>query len=159
MMPSPETGNTAPVQRHGVPGGRFARWWRRHGRSWTLLLAGLALLVYLVYYWAERIAIGKLQASGAQRLEVYVSSLHHALEKYDFLPKTLELNRDVIRMLQRPHDPELVASVNQYLEQMNAQARSTAIYISNLDGVTAAASNWRQNGSFIGDNISFRPYA
>ena len=131
----------------------------RQSMAWALVLAGFLLVVYLVYFWTERIAIGKLQAGGAQRLEVYVSSLENALEKYDFLPKTLELNKDVIRLLQTPDDPALVASVNQYLEQMNAQAKSTAIYITDLNGYTHAASNWRGKDSFVGDNVSFRPYA
>jgi len=135
---------------------------QRSGRetlAWGVVLAACLATVWLVYFWTERIAIGKLQASGAQRLEVYVSSLENALEKYDFLPKTLELNRDVIRLLQHPEDPVLVDTVNHYLEQMNAQAKSSTIFISNLDGNTRAASNWQQPDSFIGDNISFRPYA
>lgn len=131
------------------------------GRQLLLCCGALAaslLLVGLVYFWIERIAIGKLQASGAQRLEVYVSSLENALEKYDFLPKTLELNKDVIRLLQTPQDPALVALVNRYLEQMNAQAKSTTIYITDLKSITRATSNWRQPDSFIGDDVSFRPY-
>ncbi|HAT32819.1 MAG TPA: sensor histidine kinase [Janthinobacterium sp.] len=127
--------------------------------AWCLVLGGFLLIVYLAFFWTERLAIGKLQVSGAQRLEMYVSSLENALEKYDFLPKTLELNKDVTRLLQHPDDPALVASVNQYLEQMNIQAKSTTIYISDLNGITRAASNWRGKDSFIGDNISFRPYA
>ena len=99
---------------------------QRSGRetlAWGVVLAACLTTVWLVYFWTERIAIGKLQASGVQRLEVYVSSLENALEKYDFLPKTLELNRDVIRLLQHPEDPVLVDTVNHYLEQMNAQAK------------------------------------
>ena len=144
----------APRARQGA-----SQWSGRQSMAWCLVLACFLLVVYLVYFWTERIAIGKLQAGGAQRLEVYVSSLENALEKYDFLPKTLELNKDVIRLLQTPDDPALVASVNQYLEQMNIQAKSTTIYISDLNGYTHAASNWRGKDSFIGDNVSFRPYA
>ncbi|KAB8041249.1 sensor histidine kinase [Janthinobacterium aquaticum] len=127
--------------------------------AWGVVLLACVAIVWQVYFWTERLAIGKLQASGAQRLEVYVSSLENALEKYDFLPKTLELNRDVIRLLQQPEDPQLIDAVNHYLEQMNDQAKSSTIFISNLDGNTRAASNWRQPDSFIGDNIAFRPYA
>ncbi|WP_242404413.1 sensor histidine kinase [Janthinobacterium agaricidamnosum] len=139
---------------------RAGLWSGRKSMAACLVLAGFLAIVYLVYFWTERIAIGKLQESGTQRLEVYVSSLENALQKYDYLPKTLELNKEVIRLLQNPDDPALVQSVNLYLEQMNSQARSAAIYISNLSGITNATSNWREDsGSFIGDNISFRPYA
>ncbi|MCL6485326.1 MAG: sensor histidine kinase, partial [Janthinobacterium lividum] len=61
----------------------------RETLAWGVVLAACLATVWLVYFWTERIAIDKLQASGAQRLEVYVSSLENALEKYDFLPKTL----------------------------------------------------------------------
>ncbi|WP_317203195.1 ATP-binding protein [Janthinobacterium sp.] len=145
---------TGPRGRQGA-----ARWSGRQALAWGGVLAGFLLVVYQVYFWTERLAIDKLQAGGAQRLEVYVSSLENALAKYDFLPKTLELNKDVIRLLQSPRDPELIASVNQYLEQMNIQAKSATIFISDLNGITHAASNWRSKDSFIGDNVSFRPYA
>jgi two-component system C4-dicarboxylate transport sensor histidine kinase DctB len=137
---------------------RAAQWSGRQAMAWCAVLGCLLALAYLAYFWAERIAIGKLQASGAQRLEVYVGSLENALEKYDFLPRTLELNKEVIRLLQTPGDPGLFESVNQYLEQMNAQAKSSAIYITDLNGITRATSNWREKDNFIGDDVSFRPY-
>lgn len=126
--------------------------------QWAGLLAAVLALSWLAYIWAEQIAIGKLHASGAQKLEMYVSSLENALEKYDFLPRTLELNKDVIRLLNAPGDPDLLASVNQYLEQMNDQAKASAIYITDLNGITRATSNWRQKNNFLGDDVSFRPY-
>jgi two-component system C4-dicarboxylate transport sensor histidine kinase DctB len=89
---------------------------------------------------------------------VYISSLENALEKYDFLPRTLELNKEVIRLLNAPGDPALLDSVNLYLEQMNAEAKSSAIYITDLGGITRATSNWRQKDNFVGDDVSFRPY-
>lgn len=137
---------------------RTAPWLRRQWLAWCAALTCLLALAWLAYFWTERLAIDKLQSSGAQRLEVYVSSLENALEKYDFLPRTLELNKEVIHLLNTPGDPALVQSVNQYLEQMNTQAKSSAIYITDLRGITRASSNWREEASFIGDDVSFRPY-
>lgn len=116
------------------------------------------LVGYCAYFWSEQVALKNLRVSGSQRLEVYVTSLESVLAKYDYLPKTLELNKDIIRLLNVPGDRALVAEVNHYLEQVNDQAKSTAIYIIDLNGITQASSNWKQKDSFVGADLSFRPY-
>jgi two-component system C4-dicarboxylate transport sensor histidine kinase DctB len=133
------------------------RWPRRLGLSVMLLLV-CAALAAVAYRYAEDAAIDRLRLSGAQRLDTYAAGLEHLRSKYDFLPGTFELNKDVIAMLRRPGDEALRLDVNTYLERVNRLARSTTIYISNLDGVTQAASNWRTPDSFVGDKIAFRPY-
>ncbi len=132
--------------------------------SWTrwltfalLLAAGLALAV-AAGRWAENAAIERLREAGAQRLQSYALGLENLLSKYDFLPGTLELNKDVIALLANQHDDGLRREVNTYLESMNRLSRATTIYIVNLQGMTQAASNWRLPDSFVGDNVAFRPY-
>ena len=131
-------------------------WWRLS--LWALLLAGCLALATLAWRWAENAAIERVRLAGAQRLEGYALSLENLLAKYDFLPGTLELNKDVIALLQKPGDDALRAEVNDYLERVNRLSKSTTIYIVNLQGVTQASSNWRQPDSFVGDDVSFRPY-
>jgi len=123
-----------------------------------MLLLVCAALAAVAYRYAEDTAIERLRLSGAQRLDTYAASLEHLLSKYDFLPGTFELNKDVIALLRRPGDEALRLEVNTYLERVNRLAGSTTIYIVNLDGVTQAASNWRAPDSFVGDKIAFRPY-
>ena len=132
--------------------------------SWTrwltfalLLAAGLALAT-AAGRWAENAAIERLREAGAQRLQSYALGLENLLSKYDFLPGTLELNKDVIALLANQHDDGLRREVNTYLESMNRLSRATTIYIVNLQGMTQAASNWRLPDSFVGDNVAFRPY-
>ncbi|SEO05422.1 two-component system, NtrC family, C4-dicarboxylate transport sensor histidine kinase DctB [Duganella sp. CF517] len=125
---------------------------------WVLLLAACLALALFCWRWAENAAIERLRLSGAQRLDGYALSLENLLAKYDFLPGTLELNKDVVALLQHPGDDTLRGEVNQYLEKVNRLSKSTTIYIVNLQGVTQAASNWRERDSFVGDDVSFRPY-
>jgi two-component system C4-dicarboxylate transport sensor histidine kinase DctB len=125
---------------------------------WVLLLAACLALAIFCWRWAENAAVERLRLSGAQRLDGYALSLENLLAKYDFLPGTLELNKDVIALLQHPGDDALRGEVNQYLEKVNRLSKSTTIYIVNLQGVTQAASNWRERDSFVGDDVSFRPY-
>ncbi|CAN7433234.1 ATP-binding protein [Duganella sp. LjRoot269] len=135
------------------PGRRLLRLAR-----WAVLLACGLALAGLAWRWMENVAIDKLRVAGAQRLDGYAVSLENLLSKYDFLPGTLELNKDVIALLREPGDEALRAEVNAYLEQLNRRSKSTTIYIVNLQGVTQAASNWREADSFVGDNVAFRPY-
>ena len=133
------------------------RWPRRLGLSLMLLLV-CAALAAVAYRYAEDAAIDRLRLSGAQRLDTYAAGLEHLLSKYDFLPGTFELNKDVIALLRQPGDEALRRDVNIYLERVNRLAGSTSIYIVNLKGVTQAASNWRAPDSYVGDYIAFRPY-
>ncbi|HEX8406881.1 MAG TPA: sensor histidine kinase, partial [Duganella sp.] len=91
-------------------------WWRLS--LWALLLAGCLALATLAWRWAENAAIERVRLAGAQRLEGYALSLENLLAKYDFLPGTLELNKDVIALLQKPGDDALRAEVNDYLERV-----------------------------------------
>ncbi|MYM84961.1 GHKL domain-containing protein [Duganella sp. FT50W] len=125
---------------------------------WVVVLAVALVVAWLAGRWANDAAIDKLRVASAQRLDGYAVSLENLLSKYDFLPGTLELNKDVIALLQRPGDEALRAEVNAYLEQLNRRSGSTTIYIVNLKGVTQAASNWRSRQSFVGDYVAFRPY-
>ncbi|MBA5638728.1 sensor histidine kinase [Duganella sp. LX20W] len=142
----------------GPPTAGRKRWTGRTVMGWTIVVAVGLVLAGVAYAWAERITTERLRVSGAQRLDVYAGSLENLLGKYDFLPSTLELSDDVIDMLQKPEDAALQLAVNQHLERLNRQAGSTTIYVSDLRGITLAASNWREPNSFVGDNVAFRPY-
>ena len=133
-------------------------WLLRRFVLWLLVLVCCLGLALLVWRWTENAAIDKLRLAGAQRLDSYAVSLENLLSKYDFLPGTLELNKDVIALLQQPDDELLRAEVNAHLEQLNKLSKSTTIYIVNLQGLTQASSNWREPDSFVGDNVAFRPY-
>ena len=133
------------------------RLWRRL-TLWVLLLVACLVVAAFAWRWAENAAIERLRLSGAQRLDGYALSLENLLAKYDFLPGTLELNKDVIALLQKPGDDAVRGEVNEYLEKVNRLSKSTTIYIVNLQGVTQASSNWREPDSFVGDDVSFRPY-
>ncbi|ELX07983.1 C4-dicarboxylate transport sensor protein DctB [Janthinobacterium sp. HH01] len=140
-----------------LPSGSGSRLLRRFV-LWLLVLVCCLGLALLVWRWTENAAIDKLRLAGAQRLDSYAVSLENLLSKYDFLPGTLELNKDVIALLQQPDDELLRAEVNAHLEQLNKLSKSTTIYIVNLQGLTQASSNWREPDSFVGDNVAFRPY-
>ena len=64
---------------------------------------------------------------------------------------------DVARLLTQPAGAD-VEALNRRLETLAGQTRASAIYVIATNGVTRAASNWREPISFVGADYSFRPY-
>nr|WP_229417680.1 ATP-binding protein [Pseudoduganella buxea] len=157
-MPAPPETIAGPANQAASfrPHWRHWPYWPHLG--WCVALAVGVALACAAYWWTASISTERLRAAGAQRLEVYAASLENLLDKYDFLPHMLELDKDVLALLEHPADAARRREVNLYLERLSRQAGSRIIYIVDLRGNTLAASNWRQKDSFVGDNIRFRPY-
>ncbi|HYD60848.1 MAG TPA: ATP-binding protein [Noviherbaspirillum sp.] len=120
------------------------------------LMAGASLFTFR---YSLMLGMADLQATGRHRLNLYATSLEREIDKYAYFPTTLGLERDVLQLLATTApSPAQVDQVNQYLEQLNERAGSLSIYILNRKGKVVAASNWRRADSFVGEDLSFRPY-
>lgn len=93
-----------------------------------------------------------------QRLEVQALSLSNAVARFEYLPYTVALNPDLAELAAHPDDKTQIESVNRYLEQVNREAGSTALYLMDPQGRTLATSNWQSDESYAGLNFGFRPY-
>ncbi|MBI5418719.1 MAG: sensor histidine kinase [Deltaproteobacteria bacterium] len=125
---------------------------------WGFLLALFFLTLHLAEAWSERAGIENLRQAGGHRLDLYVSSLENALDKYEYLPFILSLNSGVIELLKNPKDAAGNAVVNRYLKIVNEQAKSASLFVLDLTGTALASSNWDSVHSFVGHNYAFRPY-
>ncbi|WP_374503399.1 ATP-binding protein [Zoogloea sp.] len=124
--------------------------------AFGLLVAGTAWLAFRV---SLATGLAELQVTGRHRLDLYTSSLEWEIDKYAYFPTTLGLERDVVKLLTAPAaTPAETEAVNQYLEQLNERAGTFSIYVLNTQGQVVATSNWRRPDSFIGEDLSFRPY-
>ena len=124
-----------------------------------LTLGMLALgASYATYLVSQHFGLSDLQATGRHRLELDAASLEREIGKYAYFPATLGLERDVIDMLHSPRDARLTSKVNLYLERLNARAGTLSIYVMDHRGRVLAASNFQRSDSFIGEDLSFRPY-
>jgi two-component system, NtrC family, C4-dicarboxylate transport sensor histidine kinase DctB len=138
-----------------------ARLLLNHARSLSLWLgyaAGVVLIVVVADWLASQVGRERLRESGAHRLEVYAAGLRSELAKYEYLPGLLTLERDVLTMLRNPGDSERARLMNELLEQINRVAGTAALYIMDRKGVVIAASNWNEEASFVGMDLSYRPY-
>ncbi len=89
------------------------------------------------------------------RLNLYSGILLGALEKYRYLPFILAKNQKIQNLLLGKGDTK---EVSHYLEIVNEQAGSAALFVMNGEGLTICSSNWREKLSFVGKNYGFRPY-
>jgi len=147
-------GSGAPPVPAGTP--QLSRWRRLVAIGvWLCLIGTGGALAYLV---GERAGIRSLQQGTLHRLDIYSTSLRSELSRYEYLPQVLSLSPDVLDLLRSPEDSSLQFNANVYLETVNAHAQASALYVMNAQGLTLAASNWNQPGSFVDMNFSYRPY-
>ncbi|MNO48090.1 C4-dicarboxylate transport sensor protein DctB [compost metagenome] len=119
-----------------------------------LLMLGLG---YAAYLTSERNGIQALSESGERQLELHARGVESEISKYMYLPSLLELEDNVSSLLTEP-DGEHRQAVNMYLEGLNRRSRSRAIYVLDTSGRVQATSNWRDNDSYLGEDLSFRAY-
>ncbi|UCV30227.1 sensor histidine kinase [Ferribacterium limneticum] len=130
----------------------------RHLPILMLLLTLMVLSGFAAHRIAQQLGLADLQATGLHRLDLYTASLEREIGKYAFLPGTLGLEHDVLALLGETADSKLAPRVNAYLEQLNERAGTLAIYVIDTRGHVVASSNWRRADSFVGEDLSFRPY-
>ncbi len=119
----------------------------------TCLLAGMLgyQLLLGIYLTHER-------QLATQRLDAFALSLDATLSRHESLPGLLALEPSLAALLHDPKNPQRIAAANAYLEAARQGADVAATYLIDTDGLTLAASNWRQAHSFVGHNYAFRPY-
>jgi two-component system C4-dicarboxylate transport sensor histidine kinase DctB len=135
---------------------------QRHAqRSLALLLPAILALAlalsFLGFKASEGSGISRLAERGRQRLDLCETSLEREIDKYAFFPATLGLERDVVELLVNGGS-ELTGRINRYLGELNLRAGSLSIYILDSLGRVIATSNWDRPDSFIGEDLSYRPY-
>lgn len=132
-------------------------------RGRRLMIGALAVLVIL------GVGVASFQASWNQglagvrtnanhRLDLFASALEGMLNRLEHVPATIQLNRDVVALLQPRSGPAPADAVNSFLRKLNAQLGSMAVYVINERGFVVAASNAGEALSFVGEDLSFRPY-
>jgi two-component system, NtrC family, C4-dicarboxylate transport sensor histidine kinase DctB len=134
---------------------------RRLQRRALFAGASLALVIlaaWLGYAVALRLGLQHLDDLARQRLEVEATRLDGQLARFEFLPSLLEASPGVFQLLENPDSEDLKHSVSAYLESINAVAGAANLYILGVSGVTLAAADYRQPGTPLGRNLSFRPY-
>ncbi|WP_304616296.1 sensor histidine kinase [Paracoccus sp. (in: a-proteobacteria)] len=123
----------------------------------------LALLLVLVA--GASLAAGSLARQGGMarldaELQGRVALAGHAIEtqieRYRYLPAVIAEDARILDLLAEPGGP--AGAANAYLRIARELSGADELYLLDARGVTLAASNHAEPGSFVGHDYSFRPY-
>ena len=131
---------------------------RPRWRNLAVLTLLLIPLLWPLHQLAERYYSNELAEQNKQTLDLYVANLLGTLRRYEVLPPILADLPAIRLTLQAPENPARRDSANRLLSQLQQKTGADVIYLMAADGTTLAASNWRQEDSFVTRNFSYRPY-
>ncbi|HEY0684993.1 MAG TPA: ATP-binding protein [Steroidobacter sp.] len=88
--------------------------------------------------------------------------LGNELERHRSLPFVLAHDAEIRNALRTANTPaeseETFEGLSERFERFAQHAGAATVYLLEVSGRTLAASNWRTDTSFVGENYSFRPY-
>ena len=113
---------------------------------------------WLTYLQAFETAIQQMRGNAGHRLDLYAASLEREIDKYARYPYILGFDASVVQLLRTPTDPLIIDRANRYLERLNDRIGTLDAYVVGKDGTVIASSNWNHWDSFVGRDLSYRPY-
>jgi len=130
--------------------------------AWAAGIAGALLLMAVAVILAGDVAFRLRSERTIERerieLDRYATLLATELHRFDYLPDLLQNHPVVMDVLTAPADPKHVDRANRYLQAVNDAAGTTTLYLLDLSGKATASSNWNEPASFVGVDLSYRPY-
>ncbi len=133
--------------------------WRKHRLLITLMATiAFVLIVGQTASLSRKQAMDTLQTRSQADLSRYVLSLQQKLDRYNKLPSLLSTHSLLQDVLRKPGNAAARSAANVYLEYVSNTVEAADVYLMDSQGITAAASNWAEPRSFVGQNYSFRPY-
>ncbi|GLS30284.1 two-component system, NtrC family, C4-dicarboxylate transport sensor histidine kinase DctB [Mesorhizobium albiziae] len=101
--------------------------------------------------------MGNLAAALDSETAVLSRSVSNEIERYRYLPAIVARDSRLQDTLRHPI-PAKIQALNEYLRGVGNDSGADEVYVLNSVGVTIAASNYSEAGSFVGQNYQFRPY-
>lgn len=133
----------------------------RRRLAWIALAAFLLAIavgaVLLVDGITERRAVDAERERLLGMARLASSSYQRQVDKFQLVATTLSADPDVGNLLDR-RTVEAEGRLNRRLADLTAALDASVIYLIDDQGLTIAASNWRQADSFLGENYGFRAY-
>ncbi|MEO1540803.1 MAG: ATP-binding protein [Pseudomonadota bacterium] len=123
-----------------------------------LVLAVLILLALLSGPRVERYYLSQAAEEAVETVELHRSQVSGWLGRYRSAPSIYARHPKLADLLRNPDDPVRLDATNALLAQWSAGTGAEQTYLLDTTGLTVAASNWDQPGSFVGENYGFRPY-
>jgi two-component system C4-dicarboxylate transport sensor histidine kinase DctB len=126
--------------------------------GWIAALVIIAATAVAAHEAAMRSGLERLREAAGHRLDMISAGLESDLARFEYLPSLLEMTPSVFALLDSPASPALRDEVNRHLQGINAMAGASNLYVLDRSGVGLAASDWKESGTPVGADLSFRPY-
>ncbi|PWK38335.1 sensor histidine kinase [Cupriavidus plantarum] len=123
-----------------------------------VLAALIAAASWFGYRYTYDAALARQAERGQVQLRLYAQALDSELARYDYVPSLLSLDARIDALLHDSKDPTRVAEANVYLAALNARAGTRVVYVLDARGHVVATSNYQRPDSYLGEDLSFRPY-
>ncbi len=127
-------------------------------RLWVAAAAGLLIVTFCAYQLGTHQGYKHLQQRATFQLNNFMGFIESSLRNFERIPATLSNNDLLVSRLRDPGNVDIQKEVDAYLEELKIITDASDIYLVNESGLTIAASNWRERITFIGRDLSFRPY-
>ena len=106
----------------------------------------------------ERYLMSRLAAEGDARLRIAVEGLSGTITSFQPLPKLIAERPILVDTLRDPENAGLIPFVNEQLRMTAFSLGVSDVFLMDVGGTTIAASSYRQEWSFVGENFGYRPY-
>ncbi len=123
-----------------------------------LLLLGLFVTIMTFKQVGLRIAYQDLLIQSTQNLNNLISYIDKTLGQFEKIPEVLSKHPLLQEVLISPEDKQKTQQLNVLLKEMSQVSETSDIYLINKFGSTIAASNWDKESSFVGNDLTVRPY-
>lgn len=88
----------------------------------------------------------------------YRQLVGNELNRYRPIPELMAEHPLLAAALSAPDNPATIHQANEEMQRMATIVGSSDVYLMDTTGLTIAANNYQQTGSFVGRNFSYRPY-
>ncbi|WP_413718015.1 sensor histidine kinase [Silicimonas sp. MF1-12-2] len=106
----------------------------------------------------ERIFLERIAEDGNSTLNIAVKGLDSTLDRFEPLAKLIAERPILTQLLRDPGNQGILPFVNEQLRLTALTLGVSDVYLMDIGGTTIAASNYRKDTSFVGQNYSYRPY-
>ncbi|WP_026790432.1 sensor histidine kinase [Pleomorphomonas oryzae] len=117
-----------------------------------------AVVAFVAYRVAFELSLSTTRASAGHRLDLYAASFEREIGKYASYPYVMGLDGTVLALLNSPADSMLRYRADSYLEALNDRIGTLDVFLLDKTGRVIASSNWNRWDSFVGRDLSYRPY-
>ncbi len=138
----------------------WKNWMTARGATSIVVLAFLILFLasFLAYPRVEAALIKRAQDTSNSTLRLVAGAIDQAIGQYRPIPGLIAGDPVFRRLLDEAGNEGLIPFANEKLRHIAGSVAASEIYVLDPSGTTVAASNYRDERSFIGKNFAYRPY-